>query len=922
MPNKPGVRVVFQNVDTTQTVQEAELPTVILGPLYEVFEKEASSTGFDPLGSATQTYTWPSKRVGTVVDLDGTRNGFIDSQRKVNADMPPSVYLVDGTVETLVDDEDISAISQTGFSLDRDGTRTGLARLTFSGWVLDIDGSELIYKPDGGLSVIKIGDRVAASGDNVDADTVSETQITSSDSLSSSLSSGTKVEEDEGSLHTLAIAPSATSGRIVATVGTTDFVTEVPTIAVGNPVVTGIPMTGLTGLTGAVDAVTTTITGIAFGVSATTADLLDHQVRVVNNTGGQTYFRKVVSVDTVAGSIVLDGSVGSAADVVSDLTIFRGQVGYIESINATNTELTIVVPETFSDTKTFVDIYPTSQSITAYPNFGVKVSYRALRADIADTASSVSSISDFLSEIGHDSADYRDGLGFAMQVGLSAQPENNAMYYVPVDVEPDGSTGLPENRNLTLGYTNALEVIESLDVYNVVLLDRSAAIDSALKSHVDAMSTEGENAYRRGFFVQDVPSGSTDSVTGEILTGQAAGGVVPAASTNGNKVIRDASVNFVTGAGVVAGTIVVITAPAELAGSYTALGTTTDSDLILDGDSWVKILDDLSGYDVKEFTATPVDVNTPSANTHTITAATAIYQHVEADDYVEVTEGGTTYRLKVISVNGAFTEITCTDEVPGSLDFGTGNSGNGTNSSVIRSFKSPAVEYHISPLTRSQKVSKLVSDKSLAGERYTVTLDYAPTMVVGTDGSGADVRAELDPSLTLVAIAAKRSGLPSYQDVTELILGGGIEGVTYAYNAFKKSQLKTLSDAGFCLVEQESASAQPYIRDMITSDTSSGLVSQEEMVVANADWIGKTLSATLGKPIGSKRQNITPKLLGIRTAQLDALLASWRKAERIIDYSILKVEQNAINKRQVDIEVLLILPVAEKEIRVIIQRTV
>ena len=911
MPNQPGVRIRFQDADTTVANVEAELPTLLIGPLYEVFDKESSDTGFDPLTAADQVYEWPGKRVGSIVDLTGTRNGLIDSQRKFMASQIPSVYLVDGEVEYQVSDGNIDAISQSGFELKQEA-RTDLERGTFDSFVLELNGEQLVYRPSGGLIDAQLGDRADIGAAPFTITSVSNTELRVFESLTPVLSTATRVEEDESSSDTVSITPSSTSGRVVVSVTGTDLATEVPALAVGDAAVTAYPMTGLTSITGAIndgDGSYDEIDNLTFGVDVSLSDVEGFVVKVVNATTSQTTFAKVVAIDTTAGTIGLDTAVGTAdADVVA-VTIMRSQVGYVESIASDNLSAVIIVPQTFSDSQTFVDFYTTETDVVVYPDFDVKVSYRALRSDLSDVANSNQEVSDFLSYTGHASVSELDGLGFALQIALLAQPSGRAVYYIPVDLEPAGTdSGLPENYDLLTGYQNALESAESIPAYNVVLLDRSTSLDDALKTHIDSMSTVAENAYRRGYFYQDVPLGAVESSTGEIRPGQVAGGVA-GSLTSGNTVIRDANVDFISEGEVVAGNQVVVTFPPALAGTYTALGTTTDNDLILDGDPW-----DIT----REFAiAGTVDVNTAVAGQHTISGGaidSSSFLFVEEGDVVEITEGGTRYRLIVSTVNSV--SLVCTDEVPGDLDFGTGNSDNGSSFSVIRSYISPSVEYYIRPLSKSQQVAALVASKSLVGERYTLTLDNAPTITIGGTPT------VLSPSLTLVALAAKRSGLRSFDEVTNLRLGGGIESVRHGYGAFKKSQLKTLSDAGFTLIAQETSTSSPYVRDMITTDTANGIVKQEELVVANADWVGKTISLQFGTPIGAKLPNITPRLLGIRAIQLDALLNKWLQEGRLTSYQIVKVEQDATNKRKTNLEIRGFFPVAEKEVEVTIERQV
>ena len=935
MPNQPGVRVVQTTQQDVIAPVEAELPTCIIGPLYEVFIAENAPETFDPLQVSNTVVAWPNKRIGTVVDLDGTRNGLIDSQKRTTAEMIPTVYLVDGTIVVEVDDEDIEAISQTGFELKQDA-RTDLEIDTFNFFALSLNNSTFLYNPEGGLSDMSAGDRLNVGATSATVASVSDTRVTTEEDISGEALVPVSVEQDEGGTVDVNVTTSPTPGRVVVSVSGTDFATEVPGIAVNDVAVTAIPMTGLTTVQGQIsdgdgsfDEIDELLVDLpvggdtGFGVNVTFADVENYVVRVVNygadstfTTIVQTYFTTLTAIDTTTGTVGVADAVGIANDDYVEVTIMESQVGYVESINApTNDEIVVVVPNTFSDSLSFVDVYTTSISADVYPEFNIRVDYRANRKDLANTGLAAQSTSELLEATGHSSVDYRDGLGWAVRVATLAQPNGRDVQFVPVDVEPDGTTGLPENRDLTTGYADALEAAESLDVYNIVPLNRSAAIDSAVQVHVTTMSTEVENAWRRGYFIEKVPLGSTESEFGEIAAGRVSGGIAGDAAA-GNAVIRDASVDFVTEANVVEGTQVVVVSPLAFAGTHTALGTTTDNDLILDIEG-----EDTVFTPTKEFAvAGTVDVNTSAADTHVISGAgipADNFANVEAGDYAEVTVGGAIYRLKILSATG--TTLTVTDEVPGSLDFGSGLTDNGSLLSVIRTWgpdNLPAVEYYIDPLSRSEQTTQVAASQSLANRRFTATLDHSPTMEI-SDG----VEAELDPSLTLVAIAAKRSGLRSFDETTNLTLGGGIISVKYGFGTFKRSQLKTMSDAGLTLVTQKTPTSEPYIRDHITTDTS-GLVTQEELVTANGDWISKTLRSTYVAPPGAKLEILTKRLIGIRTMQIDAILKSWLDEGRLISYTLVDVSQNSLNKRQLDIVLTLVMPVAEKEIEFTIELTV
>lgn len=912
--NLPGVYVSFTITDDTISTIAAELPTCIVAPLYEVFRKKISNDSFDPLEVSAQEFAWPGKRIGSVVDLAGTRLGRIDSQRKSIAAMVPQVFLVDSTLSRSPVAEDVVAdqyvtVDQDNVTLAQ-GARIGKDRGAFSVWALELNGDQFLYNPEGGLTVIKATDRFDLSGTVVTvASGGTTTKVFVEEDITSELSTVTRVSEDQANTITVSTTPSATAGRVVVEMTGSDFATEVAGIAAGDVAITFAPLNNFEDLNAVVTTDLDILDGITFPVSISTPEVAGYVVRVdfydtdaTYTTLVQTSFHKLESIDTVSGTISLDSVIPSAADNdYAKISLLEAQVGYIESINSPlNTQLTVVVPRTFSDTRSAVDVYTTPTSVTVYPEMSVYVDYRALRSDLADSAITAVSTSELLEDTGHSSVDYQDVLGFAVQLAVLAQPNQRPVYYVPVDLEPDGETGLPENFDYATAYANALEAAESIPGYNIICFDQDRqVVKDALKTHVDSMSSD-EESFRRGYFYSKLPMGDFESQTGYISPGQVSGGVA-ATTTSGNKVIRDADVAFVTEAGVSAGTRVVVVKPEEYAGEYTATADTTDGVLVLDGDDWEL---------TKEFAVSGVvNVNTVSGNQVISAAPSGSFVHVEAGDYVEVTVSTIRYRFKVLSVNSPGTQLTCEDEVPGVLSL-TGT-GNGSDLSIIRSWINPAVEYYIDPLTRQGRVDAAIAQKTLNSRRYSLFMDQAPSIELS---SGE--RIEIAVENSLVAVAAKRSGLRSFDEISNLVLGGGILSVKHGYNTIKRSQIKSLAQAGIVFLSQQDRDAQPIIIDMITTATgaSAGIVSQEEMVTANGDWMGRTLKSTFVAPPGAQLPNITPRLLGVRAIQIDAILRRWVSDGRLVGYTIRKVEQSSTNKRRTNICLTLVMVIAEKEI--------
>ncbi|NIR94754.1 MAG: hypothetical protein GWO08_14100, partial [Gammaproteobacteria bacterium] len=82
---------------------------------------------------------------------------------------------------------------------------------------------------------------------------VTDTVVTVTEDISSEAMSADRVAQDEATSKDVSITPSTTAGRVVVSLTGSDFVTEVPAIAVDDVAVTAIPMTGLTSLQGQID---------------------------------------------------------------------------------------------------------------------------------------------------------------------------------------------------------------------------------------------------------------------------------------------------------------------------------------------------------------------------------------------------------------------------------------------------------------------------------------------------------------------------------------------------------------------------------------------------------------------------------------------------------------------------------------------
>lgn len=924
--NAPGTRFEHNQEEAGDVdVDNAELPTCVIGPLFQVVEDGQAPTSFDPLDSANQAFVWPDQKAGTTVDLAGIRNGVIDSQRRDKAPFVPRFRLKDDRGFHDVDDKHVWSVDTGGFEIEQEA-RDGLHRTELTSYPVQVDDTYFYRKDPAGdrLSTAEPGDRFTTNGNKQTIQSVTDNRIYVEDN--NNFTAPTPAFEGDGAAASNITAQknSDLPGRVdlkSASTGTFSAYSK------DQVIVTGHSVTGFKGLgdgSTAVDGAPTTseisIDAIPFTQSLSQSEVDQAIVQVKDDNSGDVYFYRLKSIDTSSNTMTVETFTNGSAtgwatdgDIVS-VTIYKSQVGYIEDINTDDDVITAVVPNVFAEGEVFVQVFSTTYTFKTYPVFDVSVTYRALRQDLVGNTYEAGGDKEIKDRLGAESIHMKDGLGFAASCVASAQPNDRNVHIVPVDTFTNG---------IDTGYKNALDTVRDIDVYMLALMDRSPSIESDLESHVTTMSSQ--DMERRGFFWYDIPLGDYNQSTGEITPGRTSTGT-RISSDDGNKVLRDADLDFVAEAEVQDGTEVVVTYPEEFAGTYKAQGLTTDNDLILYGDDWgvthefEPVLSDPSN------SSNQMDVTT-DAGVHkfTVTAGytlnTGHFAHVEEGDYVDAKNdsNGTWYRMRIVSVASDGKSFEAVDEVPGDPSW-SGQTFSGV--SIIRSWGyddpqtskvgdvPPNVEYHIRPLSTDKQVDRLKTLKTQYNRRLLTTLDYRPTV----EFNGATD--ELSTAYTIAHICAKRSGLQSHDPITNLYLGGYITGCKYASAYFSGDEKDELAAEGFVILEQESSQSEPSIRDMITSSTSDNLVNTEDMVVSNLDWQGKTVRKTLGPPKGEKLPRLTDRLLGVRAIQLSSVLEQFKDDDRVRRSHIVDVSRNDNNERQSDLEYDVWVPTPEKEIKV------
>lgn len=140
----------------------------------------------------------------------------------------------------------------------------------------------------------------------------------------------------------------------------------------------------------------------------------------------------------------------------------------------------------------------------------VKMDYVAQRTKDANKLLTIDDSSQLAAKVGTISVDNPLGLAASLMSGAAG---GNQILAMPIEDDT------------TLGWLNAIGVLESKDVYHLVPLTQSLTIQSLFKSHVDAMSTSINGSWRVLFSNLAQPTESTTSIKsgGSLIVATAAG---------------------------------------------------------------------------------------------------------------------------------------------------------------------------------------------------------------------------------------------------------------------------------------------------------------------------------------------------------------------------------------------------------------
>lgn len=160
------------------------------------------------------------------------------------------------------------------------------------------------------------------------------------------------------------------------------------------------------------------------------------------------------------------------------------------------------------------------------------------------------------------------------------------------------------------------------------------------------------------------------------------------------------------------------------------------------------------------------------------------------------------------------------------------------------------------------------------------------------------------------AVAGMGAGFPVQQGFTN-IGAAGIADIKHSNFYFTRADLNTMAEGGTCLFVQETELGIPYCRHELTTDVTV-LEYREMMVVKTWDFLSYFYYDKLKGFIG--KYNIVPETINIirQTIIAASELVKSKKLPKLgaplVEYKITKIEQNAYNKDNLDVNLEIKIP--------------
>lgn len=215
------------------------------------------------------------------------------------------------------------------------------------------------------------------------------------------------------------------------------------------------------------------------------------------------------------------------------------------------------------------------------------------------------------------------------------------------------------------------------------------------------------------------------------------------------------------------------------------------------------------------------------------------------------------------------------------------------------------VAYYIErTLTKAQQAEHVAGISTTLGDKRMIHCPNTAGVVIN------GVTKYLPGYYFMCGLAGLISGLPPQQGLTNIALAGFVD-VRNSNFWFTRAQMRSMGAAGTLLIGQETQGSLPYILHELTTDMSV-LEYREIQTVKTWDWNSYAYYDALKSFIG--RWNITPDTIANVRQTIDArsLLTMGQKMPKIgaplLDYNIIRLEQDSANKDSLIAEVAIKIP--------------
>jgi len=484
----------------------------------------------------------------------------------------------------------------------------------------------------------------------------------------------------------------------------------------------------------------------------------------------------------------------------------------------------------------------------------VKITYRALRVDLADSLTVFSDL---------DSLEAVFGIGSVVPANPMAYGTLTALNNTTTKIK---ATGLRSSyyADEVAAYTTALDFLRSEDVYGMAILTQNASVHQLLSSHVTGQSVSSVGRERIGFINKKIPSKQTivpTSGTGTEITAGTGNGTSPANSniivknpTNGSYIADSVGVGdkmeistFVA----VPGVDPVRTPAAVTSTGSDSITSATKTIVMTTSGTWTGFVSADVGHGVR--IASSGHGNNGDYTIVSVTNATTVVvaEAVSSDE----TGGSYTFELIQLAPTTAQTAyITGTRHEIASVNSNTqltlsADPTNGFWGTL------EGVSYAITDdLTVDQKASAVAGyAASFANRRLISVVGDTAIMTVG------GVATLLPGYYFGCAIVGLVAGLPSQQGFTNMSLTG-FTGRANSDDVFDDEQLDIIAGGGNLVISQDVDQAPVYVRHQLTTNSSS-IQFRELSITKNVDLIARFFRGLYRPFIGI--YNITDTLLDL-----------------------------------------------------------